>query len=588
MKCSLEFSYLDDNRISRKVGFACVENYNEALQKSVTSTPIISLSADDTFALETGSGMEISARFSRRNPTNPDDSSTDMEKWSNAKWYLSIASAVDRWQMRSDGFKLDIVRSEDNPYVPPRYNINGYIASVSLDYRKGDPTVITGNLQFSVGRMYIQNKRATPLSGPVGDSMAKDEFTLTMSDSSRTNWYYLISQTYDVDCISSFSLTGGMECPFEVLVLEIPRSKLQDIAPNLVNDIVAGRNKIQMNGMGRSDMTVVKVRSGKNYRITAYCDAEVLKGQQTTQTQTMFPFDWIKDILTSGKYLDAYAEGDTFLYSFDPKESMEDQITFPEGTNIWRILQICAMYLRCKIFFADGKVYLADCTAAPGTTSSKTSPLRPITDYYAIDLTSQDRKSSTFGAMLGSVSLGDEGLDTVMNAGSVSCKNGPSDDESTKKIVYTFPGENEVTDSITAFGRRDFGNLSIPELIQNPSSTPPYNQADTFLRNLVIYRDEPQQSITFTLKEMRNSTGGAVWESTFAPMSRIEAIASSAENLMVSSSSQLNVGETKPQKLMLSTYVRNYPEGTTTYTFGQISGVDLASSTSEISSAIGN
>lgn len=588
MRCNLTLSYLDRSNKMRVMDFAYVTNYTEALQKSVTSTPLVSLSADDTFALETGSAMEVNVRFERVNPDDPDDTSKEQSRWSNARWYEELIAGADRWQTRSDGFKMDVLTSDDNPYVPPRKNVNGYLSSINLDYTKGDPTRIIGNMQFSIGRMYLHNKRATPLAGSEGASMDSRSFSLMMSDSSRTNWYYLMNQEYDMDCISSFKLTGGVENPFEVLVLEVPKNKLKDVAPSLVNDIVAGRNKIQLNMMGRSNMTVVKVRSGKTYRITAYCNAEVLKGQQTTQTQTMFPFDWIKDILTSGRYLDAYAEGDTFLYSFDPKESMSDQLTFPEGTNIWRILQICAMYLRCKIFFADGKVYLADCTKDMGSRGSKTTKDRPYSDYDAIDLTSSDRNASTYGAMIGTLSIGDEGLDTVMNAGSVTCSDNPASVDDVKKITFTYPGAEEVTPSIKEFGRRDFGNLAIPELIQNESSTPPYVQARTFLENLVLYRDEPQQSVTFTLKEMRNSINGPRWESTFTPLARIEAIASSAETLLVSNSSVLEMGESRPQKLLLSTYTRNYPQGTTTYTFGQISSIDLSSSTSELSSAIGN
>lgn len=555
-----------------------MESYSESFQKSVTTVPITSKGSDDTFAVETGSGREISMTCSRVHPASPDDSG-DPTEWTNAKWYRSMQAAVDRWQMRTDGALLDILPDGDNPYIPTRNNLNGYISRLSLSFRKGENTQIVAQMEFATGRMYMDTELPNPISGTKGEVKPSESFFVMMSSPSEegAKWYYLYSEKENLECLDSYALTGGMECPFEILELTVPKRSLELYAPGLVDNIIAGKSRIQLNAMGEGMFTVTKCRlSGKNYLITAYSDAYTLTGHVLEATMTQSPFNWISYILEEGKYGVAFT-GNHFKYAYAPRASTGDSLTFNKGTNIWYILQVCSIYLGCRLFFTSGTAYLVDCRGYLEDLSNYTTPF-PISDYEAVDLYPVDSSSPYFNRIVGNPTLGDEGWDTIVNSVAISCKSSP---ESTESTTFTY----NDTESIQMFQEHLY-QVSMPNMVENSEAG--FTQAETMANSLMDYRKEPQQSVTFKFKEMRRKASGIEWQSTFAPVARVPIVYSIPDGFVISNRSVLYSDVQIPQKLMMSTYTRNFPEGTTTYTFGQITKVDLTSSTSNLSSSVKN
>ena len=251
----------------------------------------------------------------------------------------------------------------------------------------------------------------------------------------------------------------------------------------------------------------------------------------------------------------------TFIHTSETSMTEYDDLTFKKGTNIWYILQVCALYVGCKVFFAHNNAYCIDCRSTTITTGSS----GPLVDYEDILLYDLDPSEPIYGRTTGSVNLGDEGIDTVINTQVIECVN-----SSGKRVTYS-----NKTDEKTV---RAGNTLYINTLIQGGD----YHQAEKLASNVVSYREEPQQSVSFTLKELQDVGGAMGWAPFFLPNARATSITPLVDDFTITNKSVKPGGGRKPQKLLLSQYERHYPEGTTTYTFGIISNVDLAVSTSQI------
>lgn len=560
-----------------------VTSFSESFRKVCTTTPLVSLSAEDALSVETGSSKTYNISFSRVSGASG---------ISNSAWIASIYTAMDRWQCRTDGFEMVYTPDSDNPYIGSRTE-NGYIKSFTINYSSDNNELITGSIEFHVGTMYVSN----PRSGGI----AKADFLIQMSNSSRTRWYPLLCDTETddaVDCIDSYTLYGGLEQPFEYITLNIPKNRLTSVAADLVDDIVAGKNGLYVSAIGSATMTVTKCKlRNKTYTITAYSDAEKVRGYKLSSTDggSRTPLGWIRLICMSGSqsnYGLSFVEGTSFHIAIQEDLSSEnDMLYFPADTSVWYILQVCAMYLGARIFFADGCGYLVDYR----TTTHNYVMGDPFSVYGVQDLYTTEEDDDLYACVTGNVSLGDEGTDTMINIQTIRCSS----------EYGTVQTDTEVTrsdqESITAFdGERDGTTLSIPYLAQTADpdegesgegseeggegseeeTSSGYAQASTFADNLISYRREPQQSITFTLKEMSRSNG-VRWVPTYAVSSFVSSIVDSVDDVEIDNISAIT-GEVAPHLLTLSNYERSYPEGQTTYTFGVMSNIDLASSTSQI------
>lgn len=589
-----------------------VTTLSESMQKSCTVVPLVSMHVDDTFAVESRSSKTINISFERKNG----DWGTN-----NASWIRSMESAVDRWQCKTDGFTLTYTPASDNPYISG-FEQNGYIKSFIYRYSSGSPEVIKGSIEFHVGTMYSDSQ-------PRHSDIAREQsdFSITITDVSGAASYPLLGNGLEVNCIESYSLCGGPESPFEYLTMTVPRNRLSEIAPALTeeNGIVAGRNRVSVHAMGDCDMTVTKCKLRDNrYTITAYCNADRLRGFSLDSAMEGTPLDIITRILDNNTYgVHFSVNSKNLILAYDPDSIDVGMVSFASGRNVWYVLQVTAMLIGCRVFFANNNAYVVDYRMP-----DEVSGVETIED--GINL-----YPSSTSFIAGTVSLGDEGTDTIINKLQLTALKSTLNADGTPKyalesdvdtsdlpaytvikdgyVIYNELAEISVSDtegSIEMYGGEKSASLRVEDLTQFESITVPTesenpddpdgdpiitdtsiqaatSQAETFGKNLISYRNEPQQSIEFTVKEMHSISGSPTWAPEYLPAARASRIEDRADDVVITNESDLT-HEQKYQKLCLSTYERNFPQGTTTYTWGVMASIDLSSSTSQITTALNN
>ena len=400
--------------------------------------------------------------------------------------------------------------------------------------------------------------------------------------------------------------------------MKIPKKELKQVAPGLFEGedagIIPGMNRLTISAIGTSTMTVTKVKlSNDSYTITAYCEAERIRGYTLTSGGQLTPASWINKILSGGEYGGLRFSGSTLVANYDTALSnLVGEIEFKKGTNVWYILQVCAMCVRARVFFADNKAYVID--------YCKESSTYPRYEKK-IDLHPSIGSAMYSGATLGNVDLGDEGVDTIANSVSISCttpqmKDGAYVTDEYGNTVFTAFNYYTYSDgnSVNTFKERAANTMYLSELKQNDPNNMPetkpddsegegsgtegeeeekkevklYFQAEYFAKHLIAYRSEPQQTVEFTLKEMRSVNNVPTWKPYFGPASTAGQIYDDVNDVDVTNLSAVDKSTPVYQKLALSTYSRSYPEGKSTYTWGVLSTIDLSSNTSQITTSLGN
>lgn len=605
--------------------FGTVTAISESFSKNCSTTPIPSLPMDNAFCIESKTMKTITVRFQRVQPLSPRDSGADSTRWSNAYWYTQLMSTLSRWACKTDGYRLTYIPSSDNPYIAPIPGTSGYseetgyIRNLSISYEQANCTVMKGSFEFHVGTMFVKTAK------PEGTTARlQKDFQITITDADKSGSYVLLGTTSsgeEVSCIDSYTIYSGPEYPFEYIVIRIPRKKLAQVAPALMDGsssrIVAGMNSLSVKAVGSANMIVSKVKlSDDTLTLTAYCNAERLRGYSLENAAGRTAYGWIDYILTSSRYGVNYSGRVVYQYR-DSANSSVGTIDFKKGTNVWYVLQVAAMCLGARIFFTDDKAYVVDFRYVGSV----------VEDYGSIDLYPSSGNAMYRANVIGKVNLGDEGVDTIVNAVPIGCITPEMDGNEYKGgkeypesyVSYTYTATD--SDSIARFGERAVNAVTVTELKQNDPDNIPgtkedpkdpgdagdageggtgdegdtpekknyvlYSQAEAFGANYISYRAEPQQSVSFTLKEMRDENGEPAWQPFFQPASVAREIMDGPDEIYVSNDSVLSRGRL-PQKLLLSSYERSYPKGTTTYTWGQMSSIDLASSTSQITTSLGN
>lgn len=540
------------------VDFGSITAISTTYQKSVTVVPLVPLPMDSTFAVESSSAMNHSFKFIRTNGTDGID---------NADWYEELTSSLDRWQAKTNGFRLQFIPT-NNPNIMP-LDINVFYKACTRQYKQAECELIYGSIEFQEGTMHL-------LSSPEGDDyILKDDFEISVTNGTGASWYVLYSEALGVDCITSCNIYGGMEQPFEYMTMTVPKTRLTTVANGLVDHIVPGRSKVMVNAIGKSSMIVSSCElDSDNYKITAYCEAEVLRGYALQGTCSMTPFEWIADIVTSGKYGVSFTDGVTFLYSVIPPKGTEHIIEFQSGTNVWYIAQVCAVYMKAKLFFTDNKAYLVDYaspTASSSTNNAKFS--RSRLELFPVGKSDDPM----FAKVVGKASLGNEGKYPTLNSVTITCQT-PDKDGNWVQTQETFVDQ----DSIDHYGTTMGAQFNVPELKQGGG----YAQAERFAEGLFAYRRESVQSVEFTTREMYYPKDREpMWSPQFKTSLTVSAISSNTDDFEVDNVSEIS-GRPAPQKLMLSTFVRNYPKFTSKYKFGMVSSIDLSASTSQIRTAL--
>lgn len=568
---TLKYYTSEGSGSTRTIEIGSVTTIQESFQKSCTVVPLVSMDVADTFAIDTKTAKVINIQFQRKQGRNG---------MNNATWIGNMITAMNRWQCRTDGFTLTYDADSDNPYIA-EINENGYVKSFTYSLTQGEPDYIKGSIEFHVGTMYVNNAKDAE-----NERVYTTDFSIKMTDSAGTLPYTILSNS--INCVDSYTLYGGPEYPFEYIKLTVPRNRLSSVAPSLTeaDGIVAGMNRLELDAIGRSSMTVTKCKLSDNYyTITAYCNADRLRGCTLAYDETGTPNEILIGILSNatGEYPVRFSESEgTLILEYNTPDV--GTVTFSAGTNVWRVLQICAMLMGCRIFFANNCAYVVDMRKA------NVSRDAIQTFSQGIDLFDADGPVRT----VGEPSLGDEGVDTVINSITIDYTQVSLDDEG-GEVRETASETYRRESSIEVFNERSGGKLYLEELIvqdavqdeEGNTTQEAVNQPSVFAENYMDYRDEPQQSIEFTVKEMyKDDAGYSYWSPFCMPAARASEIIDENDDVTITNISKIN-GSAKPQKLCMSTYERSYPKGTTTYVFGAITTIDLASSTSQINSALG-
>lgn len=437
-----------------------------------------------------------------------------------------------------------------------------------------------------------------------------DNAYVLIYDTTGKNSYALYNKraSEENNALDSYTINGGENDPFEYVKLKIPRKKMKQVASDLMepNAIVSGINKIYINGVGKGSYIVTAADlTGNTCSITGYCQAYKLTATILTKELTMNPFDAIEEILLSGRYGE-FITG-KLRYWCVKRSLTSDMLRFPVGKTLWFVLQVCATYLGCRIFFTGEDAYLVDyrlalnkehiiwdqnnrtgsnsetglsCTA--GVELNNSGAMKgyypdAVADFGTLDIYTKDTSRPEYGRCVGQVKLGNEGQTTVINKVIVRCANNveatASDKDAQRKYNDTEKTRAEYTLENILQSKPD---------AQVTAGSILYYQGSVIAANIVDYRSESQQSVEFSMKEYQNIGGSNHWIPFFPPSSRIRGIDDDLDDIHLNNTSVLNNTLCKPQKLILSSYIRRFPEGVSTYKFGVIASVDLSSKISDM------
>lgn len=568
--------------------FGTITSFSDSFSKSVSVTPIVSLPTDCAFPLETGASLTYEVAFTRKSPKDYDDSSDDSDMWCNATWMERVSTLPNRWQMRTDGYEMIFEELDENgnpnPYAPYRRE-RVYIKKLSFTSDSGYTDIIRGSMQLKVGSARSSTKMPAPIDQkydvPKESRIAMEDsyvlITSPMQDVVYPLQYgavfkgakdYDLDTIYSVDCLNSYTVTGGPSTPFECIQLEVSRKKLTELYPELgeaadatfSKDIVAGMSQIRFRGMGEGTMIVsnCKMTSGE-YVITAYCRAEKYRAQTLDMIFSGTPLQCIKDMLTGG-WGALFKENQLVIHI---SRDIQNEVAFKTTVTYWQALQVCAGLLNAKIFFANDKAYIIDYSLGPNL-------------FDNLEIFPIHTEDSMYGRVVGQASYGNEGQDTIVNVQTVIC----GKDGEGNPIVRAVKDDP----SVKSYSYKEGQAIDVTKFAEETDDMP-----DTFINlcdHIVQYASEPQKSIAFEVKEQSSEDGLGAWTPVFPTCMCINKLSSSMDGISISNNTtatRLGTGDKRrPQKLYLSEYERQYPEMLTKYTFGVISNIDLQSTISKI------
>lgn len=541
---------------SATLDLGIVTSFQDQLKSSLTTTGIPTMSSDRTFVIDTGTTESFTLSFYRKDP--------DGDGMSNREWIETLQSLVDRWQMQTDGCTLYMIPDAGESAEIPSFSVNVYITSLSHTYNKGTPDLIEGQIRFIAGSVY----------GTYSDSPQIDagDMTVMISDSTGSAWYYLMNT--DFNCIESYKLYGGMNQPFEYIELTVPRRRMQSFASPLVldDDIIAGKNQLIVNAVGRGSFIVTRCKlKDDTYTLTAYAYPEAFTGTVTKRryTNTYSPYQIITDILREGVQignLSIIYTGSNFQSRYSiARDTWDGEVDFPTGSNAWYVMQVCALRLNCRIFFVEGVCYLWDCTQlfSSGWDAYQTRPL----SLYTESATGATGPIYIYENVVDTAELGDEGTASLCTVCNVRYTSG---DEIVTLTCYC------NASSLNYYGEKGGKTLTLTEI---------HNEDDARIigETYCEYLCESQTSIGFAVKELTEDG----WNRAFEPTSAFAEIRDEVDETVVTNRSKAS-GEAFTQMLCQSTFQRSYPAGSSTYWYGIMQQTDLTQTVSSILSALNN
>lgn len=621
-----------------KYDFGVITAFTDTYSRGLITTPIPSMPTDRTFAVETNASLKYYISFVRKAPLNPNNSYAETsDLWDNGTWLTRVSSLTNRWQARTNGYEMIINNSDTGSPSAPNFEKTErvFISDISYAYKEGEPDNIYGSMTLIVTDQLRQDAVTALDENPNGLSDLSQNYTdirtetctpdsdlyVMISNSDGSRWFVLqmgkdLSEggnveeeqaDYEVDhfskqtdIIKSYRIHGGPSDPFEYAEMTLSRKAIIEQCPDLDGDILAGCNKLLINGVSSASMIVTKCKLTNNtYNLIAYTAAEVIRSHQLAEESEDgssaidgTPIQIIKKLVTMYAGID---ESNIVTNATD----LDVSVSFKPKVNVWTAVQLCAMAVNAKSFFCEGKFFLIDYTKLTTYNSVYTTyyPTYKGLMMGDLNLHPDDPNDPMYEKVSGNVSIGNEGIDTIIN--SVSLHYGKVTSIGADGQYYTDDVYYEKTDndSVTRYTKCDYSSLSIDQyLVTNEDDQDTMTRIRAFteaIGNFIItYRAEPQTSIGFTMKERINSGDQCGWLRAFPNVCAAKKIFSKAENIESTANSAyaVNTGGIKvlkPQKLIMSSYCRNYPEFTSDYWFGVIENVDLSQSTSNITTHVG-
>ena len=424
----------------------------------------------------------------------------------------------------------------------------------------------------------------------MSDAIALDDGYVTLTINGGRDTYYLLytggNKRFCV--IDSYTMTGGPMEPFETLQMTIPRKKLVELDPQVfrkADAIEVGRARVSVVYCGRcKNMVVTKCKVSRDtVQIVAYHECEVLRGLESSyiisadvplESSSESYSGLIVEIL---KQMDStlhtkYATSSHMVVHADLDRAPPGTMSIGKGENLWTAMQLLCLTIGCRVFFMDDKVYIVD-YSLPFLNETTYTTFDDIKDLELYPKNS----GRLYNRVIGTPDYGQEGLDTVVNVQPVVCAGITVTDGNTEIGISSVTAQSPQ--SIAAYGIRQGQAMTMKNI--------PIAYAMAISDNYIEYISEAQQSVTFTVSEsgVDTSVGGLVWSPEFDILTRVGRITNNQDELTVSNEDVL--GNVKPQLLALSQYTRNYPECTSTYSFGVMGNITLAQNTSQILQSIG-
>ena len=632
---AFKFSKINSEVSTNREYYTMTENVEDNISASISVTPIVTYDSENAFAYDIQANEQITFNFIRKNPYGkihifnkdtgkfeehslPYDSAADDRLWCNRKWIAHLTEFINRWQVRSDGCVMTYTPLDSTLQYP--FSRNVYIKSFSHKESIDSPEITAGSLDLQVGSMTGDAVRSDEMgmyaSGFNNPVDFKDMY-IKMTSSDKNAEYILYSEAFktsdgkyhNINCVSSYSLKGGPEQPFEYLIMYISKKRLSVVAPDLANDIVAGKNLITLNAMGKGTYMVTKCSTSNNdYKITAYSLYEIYQssklnnpipfGQNTDATPLSVILAILKasDLKYGADDVPTVFTDENIYFAYRNSNNKWDKTyscSFGNDASVWYILSVCALRLNCKIWFSNFKAYIIDTTlskemidntATYGVSKSGNINEKNIKLIQTLYLNSTETYplSPTYTelqfqkSVCGKVSLGDEGAETIHNSVFVqfnSNKDPRIRSESTREVDTNLlmtngysPGETrtcltpltynangykiDVTkDDMIAKSQSKYG---VKEVTYNIPEISIYD-ADAIATNVAETNCDSEQSIGFTLKESHRemSSSGTdynmYWQKFFPSIIYVRTIVDHSHDLMDSNLSNFPYSVTSNQ-----------------------------------------
>ena len=319
------------------------------------------------------------------------------------------------------------------------------------------------------------------------------------------------------------------------------------------------------------------------------------------------------------------------------------QLVFKTGTSMWYIILLLAMRLGCNVWVTNGTMYVIDLSipiSDPGSVPSaygvyRSSSLPNSEGYWKFEdlqtiflnkegvypYSPTPEQNDILNNVVGMPDPGQEGRNLVKNRVVVSFDQPDSlpdpgavykDGGTYTDIIVISPNTaisgitpaasassstgyyaNDQTSSLgeCAASISQFGLIQMDLTISEADRK--FAQAIADLQ--AKYYCDSEQPISFTMREttvnVNNNRTSIIWSPKFGNNTRISRIVDYSNDLVVSTASNLSPNDpnkNRPAKGMISGWVRNFPEHTTTYTFGEIAPTDMTQNNSVIHTAIGS